>query len=251
MTCDPDTPCHDEWGQPVWHCTARSRCRNHTNPGRYACYGCVATTRTRIEQLTELAALMHSAAIDAGRVDSAALNLAAHAADPEAWEHHTASAEVGRIDWLVEDPSGKTHPEYLFRWWAMTLRDAFDTPQPVTQEPLVRAAEYVAGKIAMHAIHEHLNAVPDTSIAALYRQLGAAIDHAQMVIRDNERREKGIPCPACTQEADSNPPRLVRYHGATEPDDTWRCRRNPGHTLTQADYTTALHERAQIRQHAN
>jgi hypothetical protein len=87
VTGDGQVCTHDDYGDRTRHCTARRSCAQHVGPNELTCARCIGRVRTTIRRIVDLAALMHTQAMNDG-VDSEAANLSGPAADPEAWMWH-------------------------------------------------------------------------------------------------------------------------------------------------------------------
>ena len=81
---------------PGRHCTARTNCTWHVDAADLTCGRCIGEARRELRWIGDLAALMMTQAMSDG-VESEAANLAANAADAEAWNHMHASVLAGRI----------------------------------------------------------------------------------------------------------------------------------------------------------
>ena len=197
-------------------CT-RPRCSFDTD--QLVCDQCISKTRNRIWELVELAALMPDEALELGSLDSAAFNLAGPSCDPEAFEHRQASAAAGRIAATDADPNAKRHPTYLLRWWTMTLSDVF-IGDPPTSNLATDHAAYLADVLPQFAADEILGEDADHNIHAFHRDLGKAINHATVAIRDHAQPTAGINCPPCWATGNTTI-RLKRSYRDDE--DAWSC----------------------------
>jgi hypothetical protein len=111
-------------GYPATHCTARSRCTNHIEDGVQSCPKCVAATRAIIRKIALLTPLLSAAAVETGRIDSEAFNLAGPAADPAGWSATKVQAiHDGTIDTLPEDD--EAHPTAVLGRWELMIREDY------------------------------------------------------------------------------------------------------------------------------
>ena len=94
----------------------------------------------------------------------------------------------------------------------------------------------------------------------LARELRKCRQHLEAVLHNDERAERGAPCPECTSETTGVGPRLTRHyphwcddpeccreHVEDDSDDEWVCPRNPAHTWSQAAYTRWVEGRRKAR----
>lgn len=210
--CDGCQPCtHDDAGNPVRHCTARTRCTSHLGSSEaLTCARCIGRTRQDIAEIVSMSDELIDEAVEDG-VDSEAADLAGPAADPEAamWRR-LAGAE--RLSEVSIEPD--RHPLTVLGTWDFMWREDYD--QPTTRRcTITAAATYLDGMLGRVAQDEN----QDWPLFA--SEIASCRTHLAEVLHLAKRPEKGAPCPACAAE-----PALVKHYDerdTTGKSDTWRC----------------------------
>lgn len=241
LTPDGEPCTHDDYGDPTVHCTARRSCSWHVGTGELTCARCIGRARTTLRRIVDLSALMHTQALADG-VDSEAANLAGPGADPEAWTWRKISARQGRA-WhvsLVEDDD-EHHPYLVLGRWDLMIREDYDHPSdvPVT---IANAADYLERQLGRIAQDDG----QDFTLFAA--ELKRCRQHLEAVLHNDDRPDRGAPCPACIEESGKGP-RLTRswghwcddtdcarLHFADTTEDVWRCPANTAHSWGEEDY---------------
>lgn len=256
-------PCErDEWGDPSRHCTARRSCGIHIAPDELTCPRCVHRVRATIRRVVELAALMLSAALDTGRVDTEPAELAGPAADPRAIRdfrfyvdgHATRQLHLGHIDGATYErilaalpDDDERHPYGVLTRWQMMLAEDYGHELPA-RLTIAGAGAYLDRQLARIAQD------PEQEFPLLARETGKVRSHLESVLRNDHRPERGAPCPE--DHADQKVHRLVReyphwceeedcprQHYADSSHDRWRCPADPEHWWTHKAYEDYLAER--------
>ena len=231
------------------HCTARSNCAWHVEHGELTCGRCLAGVRTDLRWIAALAPLLPVAAVGDG-VDSEAANLAGPAADPEAWSWRKVAAKQGRA-WhvsLVEDDD-EHHPATVLGTWERMIREDYDheTTAPLS---VAGAADYL-DRVLHRIAHDDEQDFP-----LMRRELRKCRQHLEAVLHNDDRPDRGAPCPDCTSEQTGVGPRLVRKYGHwcedddcqrlhydDEADDVWQCPKVRAHRWTHKAYSDYVEER--------
>lgn len=235
------------------HCTARRNCTWHVAEGELTCGRCLAATRRDLHWVGTLAALMLPAALDAG-INSEAANLAGPVADPEAWSWRKAAARAG-LDhgraWhisLIEDDD-EHHPAAVTGTWARMLTEDYghDMPERAGVGWCVGYLDRTLHRLA----HD-----PEQDFALFGREIRKCRQHLEAVLHNDDRPDRGAPCPECTSDEHGVGPRLVRQYGhwcedegcqrmhyADDADDRWVCPRNRDHAWTHEAYSKWIQER--------
>lgn len=237
-------PCrHDNYGDPTHHCTHRRTCTEHIAPTEQTCARCLGRTRTDISRITQLHARAHNEALYAG-VNSEAANIAGPAADHATF---TARRNIDK-QWIRDNlPEAKWeqamtvlvadddvhHPLSVLGRWDLLARHAYghDSHQPVT---VLNAAEYLNSQLGRIAQD------PQRDFAKMGREIRKCRSHLERVMAEDEARDRGAPCPDCTNEESGLGPKLVRewghwcladdcrkLHYLDESGDEWVCPRQP------------------------
>lgn len=231
------------------HCSGRKSCTWHIPEGQLTCGRCINAARNDLRWIENLAALMMAAAIGEG-VNSEAANLAGPSVDPEAWSWRKAAARGGGT-WhasLVEDDD-EHHPHRVLGTWARMLAEDYDHDMPEAAT-LAWCAAYLDR--ALHRVAHD----PEQDFPLMARELRKCRQHLDSVLHDDQRPERGMPCPECTGSLTGLGPRLVRKYGhyCDEEDctrinheddgaDVWQCPRDRTHTWSPADYDLRLAKR--------
>jgi hypothetical protein len=241
------------------HCSAKANCTWHVAEGQLTCGRCLAAARRDLRWIAALASLMLPAAVGAG-VDSEAANLAGPTADPEAWTWRKVAARQG-LAWhisLIEDDD-EYHPHAVIGIWARMLTEDYGHDMP-EQATLTWCAAYVDRTLARVA-HDDEQDFPQ-----LARELRKCRQHLEAVLRNDDKPEKGAPCPTCRDAGAIHRLRREYSHWCEDSDcealhfstrfdadlcedvpddsaDVWRCPSNPEHWWTQQGYADLLEDR--------
>lgn len=258
--CRGCKPCPERW-----HCTAGRNCTWHVEHGDLTCGRCLASVRRNLRRIGDLSALMLPAAIDNG-VNSAAANLAGPGAD---YSTFVARRLIGQrwidgnlpernqiraAEALLEDDD-EHHPyNVLTRWWAMIAED-YDHETPVMT--ITGSVDYLDR--TLHRIAQD----NEQDFPLLGRELKKCRQHLESVLTNDDRPDRGAPCPECTSDEAGVGPRLVRVyphwcedeacermHYDSEADDVWQCPRVSTHQWPHEDYTRWIEERKTRRRAA-
>lgn len=100
LPCRPKT----DHGDPLDHCHARAKCNEHVPVDEPHCARCRGKTRRQLSRIADLTALLPVAAVESGRIESEAFNLAGPAANPEAWMWHQVARRKRLRELLDADP---------------------------------------------------------------------------------------------------------------------------------------------------
>ena len=223
--CDGCKPCtHDEHGNPIKHCTARTHCGRHldaTHP--LTCPRCIGRTRDDITAILRAVAELPEEATEAG-VDSEAANLAGPAADPIRywWRRCNELRTTGDTE-LEED---QHHPLAVLGRWELMLREDYE--QDYAELPPIT----IAGAARYLDVMLDVIAQDETQDWPLFAsEIRACRSHLEDVLHTARRPETGAPCPSCTRA-----PALVkryahwcereaceREHDLSGADDAWVC----------------------------
>lgn len=242
LTCQGCFPCVPaaENGDPLDHCTARARCSEHVPPGVLSCPRCVGKARRTIRRIRDLATLLPVAAVESGRTDSEAFNLAGPAATPAGWaDRKVAAIHDGTIDTLPEDDPA--HPYAVLGRWQMMLEDDPRECYPVERDPIsvARAADYLERNLGTFAQDD------EQDFTLFVAEVGQCLVRVEQALTVAERREVGAPCLICAEEGVEHPARLVLRHAShdlTGARDEWRCPANRDHRFTEAEYRLRVSE---------
>ena len=233
------------------HCTGRKSCTWHVETGQLTCGRCINAARSDLRWIENLAALMMTAAIGEG-VNSEAANLAGPSVDPEAWSWRKAAARSGGT-WhasLVEDDD-EHHPHRVLATWTHMLTEDYGHDMPPAAS-LTWCAAYLDRTLHRLA-HDDAQDFP-----LLARELRNCRQHLEAVLHNDDRPDRGVPCPRCVDEGTANPKhvRLRREYGhycaneectrinhADDTADVWRCPKVREHWWSHADYDARLEER--------
>lgn len=246
------------------HCSARRNCAWHIAEGELTCGRCLAATRRDLRWISDLSGLMLFAAIADG-VNSESANLAGPAADPEAWSWRKASANAGRA-WhvsLVEEDD-EHHPLRVLGTWEQMLREDYghEAPTSVVVMPDGSRRKTVLPTTVTSArdyLDRQLHRIAHDDgqdFALLARELRKCRQHLEAVLHNDDRPDRGAPCPDCTSEQTGVGPRLVRQyahwcedegceriHIGDEADDAWQCPKVREHRWTHKAYSNWLQDR--------
>ncbi len=247
--CRGCTPCPEPN-----HCTARRNCTWHVDPNHQTCGRCITAVRRDLHWAADLAALTPTAAMGDG-INSEAANLAGPAPHPGteiSRRVHTrrrlaklgpfaAAAGIDETGYQVIPDEDEHHPyAVLGRWALMIAEDYGHTLGDIT---VATAAAY---------LDRHLHRIaqdPDQDFPLLGRELRKCRQHLEAVLHNDNRPDRGAPCPACAEQGVKPAPRLRRHfghwcddqtceriHHGDDTDDVWRCPRDKAHEWTEHDY---------------
>lgn len=234
------------------HCTGRKSCTWHVPEGQLTCGRCITAVRNDLRWIENLAALLLTAAISDG-VNSEAANLAGPSVDPEAWSWRKAAARGGGT-WhasLIEEDD-EHHPARVLGTWARMLTEDYEHEMP-NAASLTWCAAYLDR--TLHRIaHDDGQDFP-----LMARELKKCRQHLEAVLHNDDRPDRGVPCPTCTSGEEPANPKHVRLrreyaHYCDDEDctrinhpdnkaDVWRCPRKREHWWSHEDYDRRLEER--------
>lgn len=272
--CNGCKPCtHDDHGNPVTHCRARTSCTEHLDHAHpRTCPRCIARVRNDLTHIERLTALMVDQAIVDGLQSNAAM-IAGPTGDPAVIQAHT--VELVRAAAGVDDPTApvaralaawgddtrdENHPLYVLRDWEQRIRDHYDHPIPRFTEKDVLDPRHIGTPrpATLSRSVSYLSWVlTDVAQTALFADLATEVEQVkkflESVLAASRAPERGAPCKDCDEPA----PRLerrrahwcdkddcTREHDTTGARDTWVCPRNRSHWWTEADYRKWSYERA-------
>lgn len=231
------------------HCSARKSCTWHVATGQLTCGRCLGAARQDLRWIESLAALMLTAAIGEG-VNSEAANLAGPSVDPEAWSWRKATARRGGT-WhasLIEEDD-EHHPHRVLGTWARMLTEDYGQDMPVSAS-LAWCSAYLDRTLHRLA-HDDGQDFPQFA-----GELRKCRQHLEAVLHNDDRPDRGVPCPTCDEDKSQPAPRLrreyahycddedcTRINHATDTEDVWRCPRDRSHWWTHADHTNRLEAR--------
>lgn len=234
------------------HCTARRSCGIHLQWGELTCARCLGRTRTNIRHIGQYAALLDSAALEAGRVDVEISMLAGPSCDPEAWSWRKATARTG-LTWHVslDEDDDETDPKRVLTTWAQMLSEDYRLPRPERWDVSNAAAflERILSRVAQD---------DGQDFPQLSREMRKCRDHLDAELRVRWFAERGVPCPSCVASGKHDPVKVKlrreyphwcddadchQIHVETDELDVWVCPVDREHWWTHADYTNRLEER--------
>ena len=224
----------DDYGDPTRHCTARRYCSWHVGPAELTCARCIGEVRRDLRWIDSLSALLLTAAISDG-VDSEAANLAGPAADPEAWSWRKVAARQGRA-WhvsLIEDDD-EHHPYRVAGTWARMIAEDYDHDMPFGAS-LGWCIGYLDRQLVRIAQDE------EQDFPLFRREIRKCRQHLESVLHNDDRPDRGAPCPTCSVERGKGP-RLQRrwaerWEASDDSRDEWVCPVNPkDHKWSEYDY---------------
>lgn len=253
IACPGCAPCtHDEDGNPVRHCRARTRCTTHLRWGEHTCPECLGKIRDNLAAIVDDLALMPAEAAEQG-VDSEPANLAGPHADyvTAQWRLVNASRAGQTVDEL-----DMRDPYTCLTMHERTIREHLGHDEhTLVSATISGAATYLGWALTDLARDEDGTLL----LAALLGDTAVLRSHVEAALRDSRTPERGIPCPDCTRDAEEKrrePPRLVRHYGhwcarpscervhyLDDSGDVWRCPDEPKHEWSHADYEARLVER--------
>ena len=228
------TPCLvDDYGDPTRHCTAKRNCSWHVGPSELTCARCLAEVRRDLRWIESLANLMPVQAVADG-VDSQAMSLAGPAADPEAWTWRKVAARQG-VAWhvsLIEDDD-EHHPLRVAGTWARRLAEDYGHPMPISAS-LAWCVAYLDR--ALHRVAQD----DEQDFPLLRRELRKCRQHLEAVLHNDDRPDRGAPCPACVEKRGAGPRLQRRYaerwEASDDSRDVWECPADREHVWSEQDY---------------
>lgn len=255
--CRGCTPC----AEPR-HCTAKRNCSWHLPEGVLTCGRCLGDVRQNLRWIGDLSALVAVQALADG-VNSEAANLAGPAADPraltewqvarksylrtlEAFGRITEDQHLHALEALSED-SDDRHPYALLTRWQMMLAEDYghDLPDRLT---ILGALGYLDRNLYRVANDD------EQDFGLLRSEIKDCRKHLEAVLHNDDRRDRGVPCPTC--RAEGNVVRLERhyahwckseacqqFHYTDDSSDVWRCPRDPEHWWGRQGYADLERER--------
>jgi hypothetical protein len=226
------------------HCSARKNCSWHIAEGQLTCGRCITAVRNDLQWIEALASLMLTEAMGAG-VNSEAAMLAGPSADYATFSARRTIAKRWIFDHLPESrweaaftayiaDDDEHHPESVLTRWEAMIREDYDQ-RIDTQTTLSGAAGYL-DRILHRFAHDD-----GQDFALLARELKKCRQHLESVLHNDDKPERGAPCPACHEAGRDKPPRLTRvYAERWEADDDsrdkWSCPRDKEHSWSEFDY---------------
>lgn len=226
------------------HCTARKNCTWHVAVGELTCGRCITAVRSDLRWIEALSSLMLTEAMGAG-VNSEAAMLAGPAGDYATFSARRTIAKRWIFDHLPESrweaafttyltDDDEHHPQSVTaRWWQMVAEDyGHELPERVTLAGAVAYLDRTLHRIA----HDEAQDFP-----LLARELKKCRQHLESVLHNDDRPERGAPCPACHEAGRTNPPRLTRVYAERwqaddDSRDKWTCPRDKQHSWSEYDY---------------
>lgn len=189
------------------------------------CAECLAKTREDLHEIARMVGALSDEVAHRG-VDSEAMMLLAPSADPESWQHHAASALVGRtvpadcdatdLDdlkaWL-DAADRDRHPMWVLGTWDMLWRATLehDEPDPGAPFDLTATVDYLDRQLSYMAGFDGLDFAP---FATALRECRA---HVESVLHDGDRPDRGAPCMRCKANLER------RWAVNPGEDDGWVC----------------------------
>lgn len=255
VECPGCLPCeHDDDGHLIRHCTALASCTSHLGPvERLTCARCVRRVRNNLRRIEQLSELLPYLAVEHGRLEGEAINLAGPAPQPSKVRDRRIALRrliaglPEEIRWRAyealpdEDP---WHPYSVLGRWDMMLREEYDEPTLLTVT-IPRSAAYLMSRLPVVAQD------PGQDFPLLADEIRTCLRHLEAVLSIIRRPEKGAPCPAC--ESPSKPlvkryshwcddPDCTREHDITGARDTWVCQVTALHWWSDTDYRLWLYD---------
>lgn len=221
---------HDDYGDPVKHCTARRRCNNHVAVTELTCHACIHKARIRLRDIGELRALVPAAAIEAGRVDTELMNLAGATANPTAFTARRVKRAQEQEGWAV---LGDPEPDSV-DFWLKQQQDLYgqfghDLPAVITPTTALKYLDEHLVKLAQE---------PEADFAQLFKEIGDHHRHLKRQLQMQRVVTRGAPCPGCV---DTGTYTRLRYRDGMP--GWWECVVNEQHFLTEADYAELMDTR--------
>ena len=258
-------PCRrDEYGDPTKHCQGR-RCSAHIGVDELTCPRCIGRVRSTIAVIVKLATLAHPVALEQGS-DSAAAVASGPAADPrvvdEIREYVRHQVQHGLSAGKISDERAMEiltalpdddhrHPYTVLTRWQLMLAEDYGHPLPPVLS-IAGAADYLSRTLTRMAQD------PEQDFNLLAKELRAVRSWLETAVSLMRRRERGAPCPLCSDGGtEAKFVRLVREYGHWCDDedcdrihydddsgDEWVCPRNRReHRWTHDAYSRWIEER--------
>ena len=249
--CRGCRPCGERW-----HCTARKSCTWHVAAGELTCGRCIGLARTDLRWIRDLSSLLLPQALGDG-VASEAAHLAGPATDPRAWAGIRLAQSRHLTTWMLAnriteqqatnamanlEEDDKRHAERLVTTWARMVAEDYQHPLP-ERMTLTWCVGYLERQL-----HRVAND-GEQDFPLLSRELRKCRQHLEAVLHNDERPDRGAPCPECVGQG-VGVPRLVREYARLQPSDrydTWRCPRNSDHTWSHHAYVAYVEDRKRGR----
>jgi hypothetical protein len=262
--CDGCAPCEKR------HCTM-PRCSRHTDDLR--CAKCVGKVREHLRRIADLCRLAPAAAVEAGNVATAALDLAGPIAERSTYEarwfwavhrgglctcrecpdlepvpvgpacekcaHHTCRRIryeptcPGLVAWL-DNADDERHPLWVLGSWDMLIAEHLGHVRR-NRVTIASAAAYLDANLTDLARHA------DFGFDELAREVAECLTHVEQVLLVAEHVQRGAPCPRCRASGLRAKPMERRYEpGTTDDNDAWTCP-TCDHTMTLDEYGRAVY----------
>lgn len=246
-------PCKvDDYGDPTVHCTAKRSCSWHIGPAEMTCGRCLAAARMDLRWIGDLTPLLLTQALGDG-VASEAAALAGPATDPRSWAGRRLAQSRHLTAWLLADriteqqashamanleEDDKRHAERLATTWARMIAEDYHHPLP-PRMTLAWCVDYLDRQL--HRIAQD----PEQDFPLLRRELRKCRQHLEAVLHNDDRPDRGAPCPTCVSTG-AGVPRLQReYVGGVTHDryDQWICPRDKTHAWSNWAYQQEVEKR--------
>jgi hypothetical protein len=195
-----------------------------------------------------LASLLMPAAVTDG-LGSEAANLAGPAADAEAWSWRKVAMLHAGVDVELIEDDDEHHPHRVAGTWARMVTEGYGHDMP-EQASLGWCIGYLDRQLHRIANDD------EEDFPLLARELRKCRQHLEAVLHNDQRPDRGAPCPECTSEDSGVGPRLrreyahwcddedcQRLHFDDEDADHWVCPRNRAHVWTHEAYTRYVEDR--------
>lgn len=219
---------------PKTHCALFGKCANHVDvaAGIVTCPGCIGKVRGDLAAVVDLSTQLLDEAIEKG-VDSEAAVLHGPAAHPEAFAWRRA-ARAKREGLLLSDleADDERHPYLVLGRWDLMIREDYG-PATDLEITINRAHDYLSGQLGRIAQDD------DQDFEQFAREIRTCRTHLETVLGDSRKPELGVPCPACREGDEENPPRLVKKYQSGDrsgASDEWVCPWDSAHKWSEADY---------------
>ena len=240
--CRGCLPCaHDEYGNPVRHCRAWTRCRTHLDRDEHACEACIKHMRGLLTKTLDLLALMSVVAVESGRINSPAAIVAGPHAD-----HVTASWRLINADRAGErevEELDMADPYTCLTMHERMIREELGHDTTMLVSPTVaEVASYLSWALPDLARTKDGAAL----LTALRSDLGRLRANLELTAALRAVPTRGAPCPTCRESG-----RVIRlerrYAWATHDRlDTWQCPHDPAHAWGQHAYESEIVDRRHV-----
>lgn len=254
------------------HCTAKRNCSWHLPEGLRTCGRCLGVVRQNLRWIGDLSALVAVQALADG-VNSEAANLAGPAADPRAlteWQVARKSylRSFEARGWITEaqhlralralaDDGDQNHPYAVLTRWQMMLAEDYGHALP-DRLTTIGALGYLDRTLYRVANDE------EQDFQLLKTEIRDCRKHLEVVLHNDDRRDRGVPCPTCRSDHRWNCDdpmcrgcvivRLERhyahwcadetcarqFHFVDDENDVWVCPRDRTHWWTQRGYADMI-----------